>query len=68
MSGKVAEQGSRDDTNDVLIWGATNIGRELNRNARQAFHLLENGLVPGAEKVGNQWVVRRRNLQKIAGG
>jgi hypothetical protein len=62
MTRNVAE--SRDD-NDVLIWGAANIGRELNRNARQTFHLLESGVVPGAEKVGNQWVVRRRNLLKI---
>jgi hypothetical protein len=31
-------ENSRDE-NDLLIWGAANIGKEINLNERQVFHL-----------------------------
>ncbi|WP_292500199.1 hypothetical protein [Mesorhizobium sp.] len=34
----------------------------INKKPRQAFHLLESGLLP-ARKVGNQWVAERGKLR-----
>lgn len=45
-----------------LVWGAVEIGKEIKRNPRQTFHLLEAGLLP-AKKVGNQWVSERGKLR-----
>ncbi|MDG4908442.1 DNA-binding protein [Mesorhizobium sp. WSM4898] len=45
-----------------LVWGAENIGKEINRKPRQTFHMLEQGLLP-AKKVGNQWVAERGRLR-----
>ena len=47
---------------DRPIWGAAAIGAEINRTERQAFYLLEAGLIPG-EKVGKVWVTTRRRLR-----
>jgi hypothetical protein len=47
-----------------LIWGVAGIGREIGRNARQTFHLLENGRLP-AKKVGGRWCASRAGLQKF---
>lgn len=45
-----------------LVWGAAAIARELNlKNERQAFYILESGLLP-AKKVGRQWVASRAAL------
>jgi len=48
-----------------LIWGAEGIGTEIGRNTRQAFHMLENGMIEGAKKVGGRWVVDRGRLRDI---
>ena len=48
-----------------LIWGAAAIGQAINRSPRQVFHLLENGQIPPASKVGGQWVVSRRLLRQF---
>jgi hypothetical protein len=56
------EPSAREDELDRPIWGAANIGKEIGRNTRQAFHLLETGQVPGT-KVGRQWVSTRRRLR-----
>lgn len=48
-----------------LIWGAAAIGQAINRSPRQVFHLLENGQIPPASKLGGQWVVSRRLLRQI---
>ncbi|TPM34118.1 DNA-binding protein [Mesorhizobium sp. B2-2-2] len=45
-----------------LVWGAANIGKEINQKARQTFHMLEAGLLP-AKKVGNRWVAERGKLR-----
>lgn len=45
-----------------LVWGAAEIGKEINRKPRQTFYMLESGLLP-ARKVGNQWVAERGKLR-----
>lgn len=45
-----------------LVWGAENIGKEINQKARQTFHMLEAGLLP-AKKVGKRWVAERGKLR-----
>ena len=50
-----------------ILWGGEEIGRAINRTARQAFHLLEEGLIP-ARKVGGQWCASRRRLLRTLAG
>jgi hypothetical protein len=65
-----AGQAPRDDASrastlaDYLIWGVTAISREINRNNRQTFHMLENGRLP-ARKVGGRWCASRNGLRKF---
>ncbi|TPK42622.1 MULTISPECIES: DNA-binding protein [unclassified Mesorhizobium] len=47
-----------------LVWGAAAIGKEIKQKPRQAFHMLEAGLLP-ARKVGNRWVADRGKLRKF---
>jgi hypothetical protein len=51
------------DHGSDLVWGGEEIGRAINRTGRQAFHLLENGLLP-AKKVGGQWCASRAALRR----
>jgi hypothetical protein len=44
-----------------LIWGAVEIGKAIHRSPRQAFHLLERGILPG-RKIGGRWCASRRKL------
>ena len=46
---------------DDLLWGVREIGKAIRRSERQAYHLLEKGLLPG-RKVGAIWVASRRKL------
>jgi hypothetical protein len=50
-----------------LVWGGEDIGRAINRTARQAFHLLENGYLP-AKKVGGLWCASRAALRRALTG
>ena len=48
---------------DDLISGAAAIGREWGGcGDRQAFHLLEKGIIPGF-KMGGKWYARRSTLR-----
>jgi hypothetical protein len=47
-----------------LLWGAAAIAEVLNLRPRQAFHMLENGEIPG-KKVGGRWVVDRQKLAEF---
>lgn len=48
-----------------LLWGAEAIAKALNlKNRRQAFHMLESGLLPGVKKIGGQWVASRKRLRE----
>ena len=55
------------DADGDLIWGAENIGREINRSQRQVYHLAARKLIP-VEYVGAQLVARRSKLRKIGNG
>ena len=48
---------------DDILWGAAEIGAVINRKPRQAFRLLEAGLLP-AKKFGKQWVSMRGELKR----
>jgi hypothetical protein len=39
----------------LVIWGAEPIGAIIGRNARQTHHLLINGEIKCARKVGGRW-------------
>lgn len=51
---------------DKLLWGAGEIGAEINREEREAFYLLEKKRIP-AEKVGRTWVSSRNTLRRFFG-
>lgn len=56
----------RDDVSEPdldLVWGGRDIAKEINRNQRQTFYLLETGAIP-ARKVGKIWVADRRELRR----
>ena len=41
---------------NAFVWGADEIGRVIGRNGRQTHHLLTNGEIKSAKKVGGRWV------------
>lgn len=45
-----------------VVWGAANIGREINVSPRRAFYLLERRLIPG-RKIGDTWQSTRSELR-----
>jgi hypothetical protein len=47
-----------------LLWGAAPIAKELGLNRRQAYYLLESGVVAGARKVGGRWCASRAGLRR----
>jgi hypothetical protein len=47
-----------------LVWGARNIGKVINRTERQTHHLLENGVIKAARKVGAQWTASEAGLRR----
>jgi hypothetical protein len=47
-----------------LIWGTPAIADAINRNPRVTHHLLKNGRLHGAKKVGSRWVVSRQALKR----
>jgi hypothetical protein len=49
------------DLSTDLFWGTRDIGREIGRSERQAFHMLASGILPGA-KIGGHWVASRPKL------
>jgi hypothetical protein len=66
MSDDVPKAGPRTNEPDLrsdLVWGGEGIAQEINRTTRQAFHMLENGLLP-ARKVGGVWCASRTALRR----
>jgi hypothetical protein len=45
-----------------FMWGSDEIGEVINRTGRQAYHLLTNGRIRCARKIGGQWVASRSAL------
>jgi len=50
-----------DEYLDTPVWGASGIGKVINKKPRPTFHLLETKQLP-AEKVGGSWVSTPRRL------
>ena len=46
------------EKSDELVWGVREIAARINRDERAAAHLLRNGELPGAKKIGGQWAFR----------
>jgi hypothetical protein len=53
---------------DKPLWGAAAIGHEINKNARQTYHLLSRGLIKSARRVGHQWTATPSALRREFGG
>ena len=51
-----------DDELDRPLWGAEAIAREIKREPRATYHLLENGRLD-ADRVGGRWVSTPRRLR-----
>jgi hypothetical protein len=49
---------------DDLLWGVSDISKEINRTQRQTFHLLETRALP-AQKVGRRWCATRSGLRRF---
>lgn len=45
-----------------VIWGAEEIGKAIGKSKRQTFHLLEEGQLQGAVKIGGRWAITLRAL------
>jgi hypothetical protein len=56
-----------DNESSDIVWGAAEIGRVIGKSKRQAFYLLEAGLLPG-RKVGRQWCASRERLVRAVIG
>ena len=54
-------------TESDIVWGATEIGTVINRGARQTFHLLTNGEIKSARKIGGRWCASRAALLREFG-
>ncbi len=48
-----------------LLWGASAIAAFIGKTERATFHLLERGYLPGARKLGNQWVISKDALRAL---
>jgi hypothetical protein len=46
---------------DEIVWGCEAIGKVINRDERQAYHLLSTGKLP-AQKIGAIWVSTKGQL------
>jgi hypothetical protein len=53
---------------EVPVWGVEAIAKAIGRTERAAYHALEKGYVPGAQRVGGRWCllpsVFRASFQK----
>jgi hypothetical protein len=50
----------------TLLWGASEVAAFIGRDRRQAYRLLESGVLPG-RKIGNTWVASADNLRRALG-
>jgi hypothetical protein len=53
QASRIKDQVAEND--DTPIWGADQIGKLINRNARQTHHLLTTGAIKCAQKKGGRW-------------
>ena len=57
-----------DNSPGDFVWGAEEIGVIIGRNPCQSHHLLINGQIKCARKVGGRWVASRSALLREFGG
>jgi len=50
-----------------LLWGTEAIGKAINRNSRQVFHLISTGALKAVQKKGGRWVASRSALLRELG-
>jgi hypothetical protein len=43
------------ETQKKIAWGAPQIAAVISRPLRATYHMLENGTLPGARKIGGKW-------------
>ena len=63
MADEIQPKITRDD---VPIWGAGAIGREIGLDRGQTYHLLSRGHLPG-RKIGRRWVSTPGQLRRALG-
>jgi hypothetical protein len=51
-----------------LAWGVEEIGRVIGRTPRQTHHILTQGQIKSARKVGGKWVANREALIRELSG
>ncbi len=51
---------------DDLIWGAEKIAAAANLKPRQAYPLLERGIIPANKPGGKVWCTTLRNIRSVA--
>jgi hypothetical protein len=56
-----------EDADDDILWEVPPIAREIKRNERQTYYLLQTGAIP-ARKVGGKWVASRKKLRAALTG
>lgn len=48
-----------------VIWGVPAIAKAIGRTDRATYHLLDQGALAGARKVGGRWCITRQALHDI---
>jgi hypothetical protein len=64
----VNHDGEDAQANCDFLWGAEQIGAEINRPPRAVHHLLATGQIRCAQKKGGRWVASRAKLRAEFGG
>ena len=47
-------------TNDQIIWGAEAIAEAIGRSEQATFKALQEGKIPGAQKIAGRWAFNPR--------
>ena len=63
----VVVNGQNNTVTSDLVWGTADIGRVINRNPRQVFHLISTGALKSVQKKGGRYVASRSALLKELG-
>ena len=64
----VLVNGQNNTVTSDLVWGTADIGRVINRNPRQVFHLISTGALKSVQKKGGRYVASRAALLKELAG
>lgn len=67
MSRTVKTQGAKAPAGLGLLWGAAAIGGYIGKDATAAAHMLRQGRLPSAKKVGREWTATPDGLRRDLG-